>query len=418
MNNFSRLDGFYGSMLAAESIKDGMTVLHGPEGCRAYASNVSTRYVKRPLETREGDFFFHRSRIPCSCIDGDDYIYGSSEKVSMILDILRRNSTVFATVLESPGASLIGDRLADEVAAAGMDGHVAVLGKCFMSETFGYGYDRTLELIARKLVKKKEKVPGTVNLTGLTYVSKGCFPLLKEIRLLLGKMGLKVTADIGPGCTVQELKDSASAACNACLIPEYFAETGKFYEEELGVPLARGPLGAPVGYDALRAWLESVGEAADADPSPALEIVDEEESDVDLIVDSAFTMGEISRYKSYTIAAESSVAYPLAHWLSKKMKLAPCAIATAEHDPESEKGIRDMLAKMGAEGAYGRDVRAEYTDVFIGPGLMGALMEEKGECRTAIDAFPPSRDYLDIMPRPLLGLNGCRMIADRVYNTR
>ncbi len=154
MNNFSRLDGFYGSMLAAESIKDGMTVLHGPEGCRAYASNVSTRYVKRPLETREGDFFFHRSRIPCSCIDGDDYIYGSSEKVSMILDILRRNSTVFATVLESPGASLIGDRLADEVAAAGMDGHVAVLGKCFMSETFGYGYDRTLELIARKLVKK------------------------------------------------------------------------------------------------------------------------------------------------------------------------------------------------------------------------------------------------------------------------
>lgn len=418
MNNFSRLDGFYGSMLAAESIKDGMTVLHGPEGCRAYASNVSTRYVKRPLETREGDFFFHRSRIPCSCIDGDDYIYGSSEKVSMILDILRRNSTVFATVLESPGASLIGDRLADEVAAAGMDGHVAVLGKCFMSETFGYGYDRTLELIARKLVKKKEKVPGTVNLTGLTYVSKGCFPLLKEMRLLLEKMGLKVTADIGPGCTVQELKDSASAACNACLIPEYFAETGKFYEEELGVPLARGPLGAPVGYDALRAWLESVGEATDADPSPALEFVDEEESDVDLIVDSAFTMGEISRYKSYTIAAESSVAYSLAHWLSKKMRLAPCAIATAEHDPESEKRIRDMLAKMGAEGAYGRDVRAEYADVFIGPGLMGALMEEKGECRTAIDAFPPSRDYLDIMPRSLLGLNGCRMIADRVYNTR
>jgi nitrogenase molybdenum-iron protein alpha/beta subunit len=39
----SRPDGFYGSMLAAESIIDGMTILHGPGGCRGLAASYASR---------------------------------------------------------------------------------------------------------------------------------------------------------------------------------------------------------------------------------------------------------------------------------------------------------------------------------------------------------------------------------------
>ena len=81
--NRSRPDGFYGSMLASESLTDGMTILHGPGGCRGYAASLSSRYVPREFKTVEGDFFFHRSRVPCTFVDRDDYIYGASKKVGM-----------------------------------------------------------------------------------------------------------------------------------------------------------------------------------------------------------------------------------------------------------------------------------------------------------------------------------------------
>lgn len=416
--NYSRMDGFYGSMLAAESLIDGTTILHGPGGCRVLASGISSRTVRRGFTTVEGEFFFHRSRIPCTFVDRDDYIYGASRKVAMILDMLGSDGVGFATVLESPGASLIGDKLQDEVIGRGMSDRVAVLGKCYMSETFAYGYDRTLKTMAEKLARKREKKKRTVNLVGLSHTARGCHHLVREMHGLLGAMGLEVTADIGPGCTVEQMRRSSSASANVCLCPEYFASCGRFYEEELGVPLVRGPLGAPVGYDALRAWFETVAEYTDTDCSEVLEVIDEDERDVDRTVESSLTMGEIMDFRTYSILGEASVTYPLANWLSKKMKMVPNAVVLSENDEAYEMALRKFLRRIGSEETLGKDIRDGYSDVVFGPGAMAAVMAEKGECRTAVDISVPSRERLDIMPRSIIGLAGCRVVADRVLNTR
>ncbi len=416
--NYSRMDGFYGSMLAAESLIDGTTILHGPGGCRVLASSMSSRTVRRDFTTVEGEFFFHRSRIPCTFVDRDDYIYGASKKVAMILKMLGSESVGFATVLESPGASLIGDKLQDEVIEQGMSDRVAVLGKCYMSETFAYGYDRTLEAMAEKLARRQEKRKGTVNLVGLSHTARGCHHLVREMHGLLGIMGLEVTADIGPGCTVEQIRRSSSASANVCLCPEYFSSCGRFYEEELGVPLVRGPLGAPVGYDALRAWFGAVAECTDTDCSEVLEIIDEDECDMNCIIESSLAMGEIMDFRTYSILGEASVAYPLASWLSKKMRMVPNAVVLSENDGSYETALREFLGRMSSGEALGKDIRDGYSDVVFGPGSMADMMAEKGECRTAVDISIPSREYLDIMPRSVIGLAGCRMVADRVLNTR
>ncbi len=415
--NHSRPDGFYGSMFAAESLIDGMTILHGPGGCRGLAASISSRYVPREFTTVEGDFFFHRSRIPCTFVDGDDYIYGASGKVGMILDLLTNKDTRFAVVLESPGASLIGDKLQDEVISSGMSSKTVVLGKCMMSETLGRGYDHTLAMIAEKLAKKQDTVKGKVNLVGLPYIAKGCFPLVKELHGLLGMMGLEVIADIGMACTIDQMRESSSASANVCICPEYFAETGRYYES-IGVPLVRGPLGAPLGYEAIRAWILAVAEATGADPSPVLDLIDREKNDTFRFVHGALQIGEFANFRGFSVLAEPSVVLPLVRFMAKDMRMAPVSIELTESDGAYEKELSDMLERMGADGALGTEFGSSFSDVAFGPGGMVEYMQQTGLCSTAVDIAIPSRAYLDIAPKSILGLDGCRRIVEYSLNTR
>lgn len=414
----ARPDGFYGSMLAAESVIDGMTILHGPGGCRGLASSIASRYVPREFKTVEGDFFFHRSRLPCSYVDADDYIYGSSKKIGMILDLLKSEDTKFAVVLESPGASLIGDKLQDEVIASGMSDKVAILGKCLMSETFGRGYDAVLCLMARKLVRKAEKVPKRVNLVGLPYVFKGCYSLVKELHRLLSMMGLEVIADIGTACTLDQFRESSKAVVNVCVCPEYFSETGTYYENELGIPTVRGPMGAPVGYDALRAWIQAVAEATSCDPSPALSFIGEDEAEVKRFVSAALGIGEASQYRGFSVLAEPSVALPLVRLMAKDMHMAPVAVELTEHDGVYENELRSVLDRMGCPKALETEFGSCFSEVVFGPGAMVEYLAQADLCSTYFDIFIPSKDYLDIAPKSIIGLDGCRRITEKVLNTR
>ena len=414
----SRPDGFYGSMLASESILDGMTILHGPGGCRGLAASYTSRYVPREFTTIEGDFFFHRSRIPCTYVDCDDYIYGASKKVGMILDLLKSKETRFAVVLESPGASLIGDKLQDEVIGSDMAEKTVILGKCLMSETFGKGYDRTLCMIARKLVKKSEKEKNRVNIVGLPYISKGCFPLLKELGRLLNSMGLDVIANIGSACTIEQMKESSKAAANVCICPEYFTETGEFYERELGVPLVRGPLGAPIGYDAIRAWISEIARVTGCDPTPALKIVYEEDNDVQRAVSSSLYIGEFANLFTFSVLAEPSVALPLTQFLMRRTRIAPVVIELTEKDEEYEKQLDELLERTDTKNALGKEFGSEFSEVMFGPGGMVEYMLQKGMCSSAVDISLPSKDYFDIAPKSIMGLDGCRRIVEKVLNTR
>ena len=414
----SRPDGFYGSMLAAESIIDGMTILHGPGGCRGLASSYSSRYVPREFTTIEGDFFFHRSRIPCSYVDSDDYIYGASKKVGMILDMLRSKDTRFAVVLESPGASLIGDKLQDEVMGSDMMEKTVIMGKCLMSETFGRGYDETLCMISRKLAKRSERKKGKVNLVGIPYIAKGCFPLLRELHGLLGMMGLEVIADIGAACTIEQMRRSSEAEANICICPEYFRDTGEYYEKELGVPLVRGPQGAPIGYDAIRAWVTEIAKVTGCDPDPVMRFIDEEDTEVKRCSDASLSIGEFSNYYTFSILAEPSVALPLTRFLMKRTHIAPEAIELSESDELYEKELDGLLKRTGSSRALGKEFGSVFSEIVFGPGGMCEYLLQKGMCSTATDISLPSRDYFDIAPKSIMGLDGCRRIVEKVLNTR
>ena len=118
-------DGISGMIFTMEGIKNSVILLNGPMGCKFYHSTTSQFLMPRPalyLPVNEGDeavevrfdflneWFFRQPRVPCTWLDGHDYVYGTLEKVTDGLRYIKEHVPCdLITVVNAPGASLIGD---------------------------------------------------------------------------------------------------------------------------------------------------------------------------------------------------------------------------------------------------------------------------------------------------------------------
>lgn len=415
----TEMDGFEGSVLAAESITDATTILHGPYACRMFMSIMSERYIKREYTTREGDYFFHFSRIPCTSVDRDDYIYGASKKVAMILDILEQDDTKFATIVQSPGASLIGDKLKDEVLEKGLDSKTLVMDTTFMSEKFSLGFDSTLTKIAEKLVRPSEKRKGTVNIIGLPFTSRGYYELLQEIRRVFSGLGIEVIAAIGAGCSLDEFRRSSEAEFNVVIHPEYCGQLARLYEDVFGIPSIVNELGAPIGYRSMASFVRTVCERMGIDPSPVTDGLERDDHAVRNTMASSFGSADFINYKTFSVKGESSLVYPLCDFLIRYLKMVPSCIEVTESDPVFMGKIEEMLERLDLKDVM--DVRfgeEDFTNVMFGPGAFVKLCERQGKCGLGYDISLPSQDQIDISPKSIMGLEGLHRMLDQVLNSR
>ncbi len=414
----TEMDGFMGSVLAADSVSDATAILHGPFACRMSMSLLSEKYIKREFKTREGDYFFHFSRIPCTSIDRDDYIYGASKKVSMILDILEQDETKFATIVQSPGASLIGDKLKDEVIAKGLDAKTVVMDSSFMSEKFSLGFDTTLTRMAEKIVVKNEKSPRTVNVIGLPYTCRGYYEFLMELKTILGSMGVTVIAAVGAGCSLDEFRRSSAAECNVCIHPEYCRQLASFYENTFDVPTVVCETGVPVGYGSMRAFITAVASKLGVDPSPAMKIIDDDEHMVRMAMESSMGISELMHYKTFSIEGESSMILPIMDFMIRFLKMVPKSICITEPDPVFDEKISAVLKRIGCEEALDEEFGADFTNVLFGAGSYVKLREEQNMCDVGIDISQPSKDRVDIAPKSIMGIQGLHRMLDDILNAR
>jgi nitrogenase molybdenum-iron protein alpha/beta subunit len=103
-------DSLSGAIFAIEGIKDACVVLNGPTGCKFYHSAISDSQYVRSLSfdplAYSGRFYFGQPRVPCTYLDGHDYVYGSGEKLSKILQSVIQKNFKLIAVINSPGAAL------------------------------------------------------------------------------------------------------------------------------------------------------------------------------------------------------------------------------------------------------------------------------------------------------------------------
>lgn len=415
-------DAFTGALLAVEGISDARVVLNGPTGCKFYHSHLSDCQYPRassfdPLRFRE-EFFFGQPRVPCTYLEEEDYVAGSTEKLEKILPAIASRGDRLLVVVNSPGASLIGDDLGRFLQDAGLQ------ERCLAIESTGYsvplpaGFEHTvLEVLKWLGPEKAEPVAGRVNLLGLSLYHSNWDSSVEELRSLLSLLDIETGAVVCAGSSVEDLRASPAAALNVVVCPEYGLKTAKWYERNFGIPYICSPDGAPVGHTATLAWIEAVAEALGKAPSPATDFIRAGMAKARHRISRFHSLTGLPKGATFSVRADSSVVLPLTKWLYYYLGMAPMGVATLSGgDSDTEKRIRDFLQETGFGDAWDRQPGDEVVDVVLADGHTARSMLAGKMCRAAVEITLPSSGYLNFRPRTYMGLNGTLFLLEEILN--
>ncbi len=391
-----------GAIFAVEGIRNAVVLLNGPMGCRFYHSTTSRFLTVRPLlrlPEREGEeprpvdyntlnnWFFRQERVPCTWLDGEDYVYGTKEKVLEALAYIRDHTAFdLLAIVDSPGASLIGDALL-EPARAILGDRVVLLESPGLSASFEEGASYAALEVLRQGVKLRpftgERTGKRVNLLGLNLWQRYQEGDILEIRRILGLCGIETGAVLMAGCSLPDLEQIPRADLNLVLYPELGLDCAKYLEETLGMPYyACGTL--PVGFTAAEALVTEVCRRLEADPAPALE-------------DSRRARA-LAWYKIREI--DQSFGRP--RGVKFHVDIGPSA------DKAYTAFLRDYLAM---EPAPAREAELVFSDANVIAALM---LENRRFC--GIEARMPGMGYTDLLPKTHLGVRGALFLIEQVLN--
>ena len=399
-------DGITGMIFALEGMKNTVVLLNGPMGCRFYHSTTSRFLTIRPLLYVPGgeggekvpvdynylnDWFFRQERVPCTYLDGYDYVYGTREKIREALEFLKENIAFeLLAIVNSPGAALIGDNLLDLARKVLGSRRVVMLESPGYSTSFQEGYSlASLELLRQAGVaiwqgRTKRKHPmRRVNLLGLSLWNRYFEGDLAELRRLLGLCGIEVNAALCADCSLNELSALPDADLDLAIYPEMGLASARFLEEKLGIPMlvCDAP---PVGFSATETLFREICRRLELSPEPVLE--------------------------------ESRRARALAWYRINDIHRAygkPRGVTFfVRAMPSLEKAYTEFLRDyLGMEPAGAREAELVFSDANVISELM---LENKTFC--GIEIALPGMGYLDLVPKTHLGTRGSLFLIEQVLN--
>jgi nitrogenase molybdenum-iron protein alpha/beta subunit len=411
-------DGFTGALLAGESILDGAVVLHGPTGCRGHHSVMSEHAFPRDdvperLNFLE-PFYFGQPRIPTTYLDGDDFVFGAREKlVTAITEIMKRNPSLL-TIVNSPGAALIGDNVIQAVAESKVSIPCAVIEMPALSCSLSEGYQQGLISILHALSLPSGATEArTAALVGLSITHQHWAGSVAELRRLLGLCGIRTLCAIGAGSSIEEYRQVPRAACYAVVHDEYADRIGPWLTEHYGGSLTVSDAGAPLGFAASATWIKAVALALDADPTPALEDIVARRRIVSRLLGQATGSSAALKGMTFAIRADPSIAMPLARWLYEYIGMLPVAVETLNtRETPLAVRLRIWLSGIGCAGAWQMPWYIAKPDLLFADGQQVAAA--KGMEGGGVEMTLPARACLDIVPKATLGAIGAAWLIEQI----
>ncbi|MDD1729164.1 MAG: hypothetical protein LUQ50_08840 [Methanospirillum sp.] len=413
-------DGFLGALLAIEGITDARAVINGPNGCRGYPAYLSDRLYPREysLSRRyfEELFFFGQSRIPCTYLDADDYITGSTEKLQKILPLIAEKGDTLIALINSPGASLIGDDLNRFIRQAGMDHKCLAFEDAWYSEPVSVGNDETVLALLKWLrLHPLPKVKKRVNLLGLSLYQRYWEGNAEELVHLCELMGLHVISR-WTGSTVAEIRESTAASHNLVIFPEFASKTAVWYEQKYGIPAVLSPGGAPIGFDATEQWIQSVATALKVDPAPALDHIHCQKECAFHIIGRVSHEASFIKGLSFGIRAPVSWALPLVTWLYTYLNMFPVSVQLFPGgDPIQRQQLTDLLMILQETSILGVDPKTVQPDFFFSEGIFGKHLLAEGTCKSYLDLSNRMYTEIDFTRKTLLGGSGALFLLEYIF---
>ena len=420
-------DSISGMIFALEGLKNSVVLLNGPMGCRFYHSTTSQFRVVRPelkghadAEGRApavdhsvfSDWFFRQERVPCTFLDGYDYVYGTKDKVCSALDYMAANVDFdVLAIVNSPGAALIGDDI-ERIARERLAGRrTVVLESSGYSDSFDEGCSLAclalLKQVGMPLWEERRKKAGaagaesgsgqqtkpaagdsefdrrSVNLLGLNIWQRYVTGDIEELRRLFSLCGIDVNTVLLADCSLEDLARIPEADLNVVLYPETGLECAAYLKETLGTPYYVCDA-LPIGF--------SAAEKMFADICGMLGTSDEElrtESEKARAL-AWVRIGEISR----SSGKPRGVRYYL------------------DCGPSLEKAYSAFLTDyLGMRRSTAEDAELVFSNANVISELM---LKNKTFC--GIEISLPGMGYVDLVPKTHMGIKGALFLTEQVLN--
>ena len=411
-------DSITGMIFAAEGLERTVTLLNGPMGCKFYHSTTSEHLtVRPPLYLPAGQsggaegkkipvsyqfldsFFFRQSRVPCTWLDGDDYVYGTSEQVREALAYLRdRVGMDLLVIVDSPGASLIGDDLASLCAEELPGTRTVILESPGYSRTFDEGYAQAgLEILRQGFAREiggsaeagsaaetaaAERRP-RVNLLGLTIWQRYYEGDLRELERLFGLIGADVHAAFLAGASAEEIASLGEADLNVVVFPERGLDQACWLEETAGTSYyVFGNL--PLGFAAVEEGFRGIAEILGTDAAPLLEESSRARALAYAKIRSIHEMSGLPEGARFHVAGDAAQIRAYGAFFTDYLGMVPAAAEEAELVFGDANGIAELMSRR---------------DAFCG-----------------IEINYPGMGYTDLIPKTHLGIQGALFLIEQVLN--
>ena len=418
-------DGLSGAILALEGIEDSAVILHGPSGCRGHHCSLSERAFPRDIVAERLNFFepfyFGQPRIPTTCLDGDDFVFGAAEKLRNALHTVAARNPGFMAVVNSPGAALIGEDLRRITAESNVAIPVASLDMPAISRSMADGYVQAVLAAVDALdLKPASTISRTVTLVGLSIAHQHWLGSLEELTRLLALCDIEVVCAPGAGSPIASWKRIPEAACHVAIHAEYGDHLACRLAERFGGTAVVPQCGAPLGFDATEAWLTTVAEAAGADPSPALVAVKTVRRRVACVLSRVTTLTGAPKGLACSIHADASTALPLTRFLYEYLGILPLSVETpGEVHPDNQwtELLKLNLDRMGCADAYQTPWQDAHADFLLADGCQVVQAPVFGiPADACIELMLPMSGYVDLTPKTLLGAEGAAYLVERIVN--
>jgi len=413
-----RPEGLLGAILTIEGIKDSATIVNGPTGCKYYPSSASeSSYPDRSGEAQTynpfkyyREFFFSQPRVPCTYLDANDYIMGSSGKLDRAVESVKGLGPKMIGIINSPGAALIGEELSLKTVT---DVPVVRMESPELSVSVGAGSQAAMLKILESVSPKRRKRKKGVNLIGMSIWHLGWQDSINDLKHLLEMCGVTVNATIGAGCTVSDIRNSGSAELNAVVYNDFCSEVAEWYDENLGIPSAGSEFGAPIGFRALEDWVSSVCNELGKDSSKAMAEIKEKRRRTATVLSTLRSERRPPRGHTFSVAATGSLAYPVTEFLYSYLGMIPVAVSTGM-DCTWDGKICSFMEANDLE--ISNDVFNTPADVMIADGNNIASAIQRNIISGGFDVLRPGLYNMDVLERPVLGLGGTVRLLDSVLN--
>lgn len=415
-------DSFSGAIFALEGIHDSCVILNGPTGCKFYHTSISDKqYMKRSLFVEpypiEQEFYFGHPRIPSTYLDGYDYVYGSSNKLSAILkDVLSKGYKLIA-IVNSPGAALIGDDLEKFLQKEVKDTPCFALENTGFSGTFSDGYQKALLKTLSSLPLKPRRIrPKTVNLLGFCIYQKYYEGNIDELKRLLSLCDIEVISTLGALDKIETITHCTEAEYNVVIYPELGDNIAKKLAETHQIPYISLEAGPPFGFKATESFIKQICKALDANPEKALLSLEKARARAYLYMSRFSNLLGLPKGSLFSLKGESSVAYALSKFLCTYLGMIPAAINITEKNEIYQQKLEQFLESINHKQVLENCVSKTPTHIVFGDGNTIAQLRLEGLFVCGIEISLPSLNYLDIMEKSILGEKGSLFLLEQLMN--